>query len=115
MKSLQYSAIAMCIATALVTLAGCASSSDGLRNVGSAIGSKSGRVSVCKSGDTQVKSANQCLQDDAACYEINNGNWCTGERGNSCPAGSEALTAGTPCPQGKRCFRVGESLECTII
>ena len=77
-------------------------------------GSNVGRISQCKSGDQQISSSRQCLQDDAACYQLNNGDWCTGERGNTCPAGSIELPAGLACPAGKRCFSVGESLQCTI-
>lgn len=72
------------------------------------------RASICKSSDTMVDSSSQCLQDDAACYELSNGKWCTGERGNTCPAGSSPLPAGSACPPGKRCFHVGESLQCTV-
>ena len=72
------------------------------------------RVDQCKSGDQRVSSESACLQDDAACYRLASGDWCTGERGNTCPAGSNALPAGAPCPPGARCFRIGESLECTI-
>ncbi len=72
------------------------------------------RILACKSTDIQVASEGQCLQDDAACYQISSGQWCTGERGNVCPAGSQALTAGVTCPTGARCFRFSESLECVI-
>ena len=50
-----------------------------------------GRIQACKAGDQRVPSESACLQDDAACYALANGDWCTGERGNTCPAGSEAL------------------------
>jgi len=117
MNARHYSGTAFFLvaAIALIMLNGCASSNDGLGNIGSAIGSNSSRVSVCKTGDTQIASASQCLQDDAACYELSTGKWCTGERGNTCPAGSVALSTGAQCPPGKRCFSVGESLRCTII
>ena len=74
----------------------------------------SSRISECKINDTLISNSSQCLQDDAACYQLSNGQWCTGERGNSCPAGSVVVPEGIACPPGKRCFRVGESLECTI-
>ena len=101
---------------ACVILSACASSGSSLNNAGpGASGSGNGnRVSACKSTDTLVDDSSQCLQDDAACYELSNGKWCTGERGNVCPAGSVALPAGQACPPGHRCFQVGESLECTI-
>ncbi len=101
------------VIAACVLIGACASSGGSLGKAPRPSGN-GGHPEVCKSGDTQVGSASQCLQDDAACYELNNGKWCTGERGNTCPAGSSALPAGIPCAPGKRCFRVGESLECTI-
>ena len=100
------------IATAM-QLTACAS---GAGNPGASrsAGDPSERILACKSTDRQVDSQNQCLLDDAACYQISNGKWCTGERSNVCPAGSVALAVGEACPAGSRCFRVGESLECRI-
>ncbi len=72
------------------------------------------RITACKSGDTQIASRSQCLIDDAACYQLSNGGWCTGERGNSCPSGSNPLPAGGACPAGARCFALAESLSCYI-
>ncbi len=96
-----------------VVLSACASSgSTGSITAGTSDGAS--RISACKAGDTQIRNRNQCLQDDAACYQLSNEQWCTGERGNSCPAGSTALPAGVECPAGKRCFDVAESLRCTI-
>ncbi len=98
-------------------LSACASSGGSLNNAGlGASGSGNGsRISACKSTDTLVDNSSQCLQDDAACYELSNGKWCTGERGNVCPAGSVAVPPGQACPLGSPlCFHVGESLQCTI-
>jgi len=72
------------------------------------------RAAFCKSGDQQVKSASQCLQDDAACYQLTSGAWCTGERGLSCPTGSSEIAKGAPCPRGARCFEAGEGLSCAV-
>ena len=106
---------ALLAVVACLFLSACASSGDSLNKAGLGAGSTGSRVSVCKSTDTLVDDSSQCLQDDAACYELSNGKWCTGERGNTCPAGSVAVPAGQACPLGSRCFHVGESLECTII
>ena len=76
--------------------------------------SAAGKIQACKSGDTQVASASQCLQDDAACYQMAGGQWCTGERGNTCPAGSSPLPANAACPPGARCFDFSDSLRCAI-
>ncbi len=115
MMALQMRTVALALAAGAL-LSACASSGGSLNNAGIGQGSSgnSSRVSACKSTDTLVDDSSQCLQDDAACYELSNGKWCTGERGNVCPAGSAALPAGQACPPGHRCFRVGESLECTI-
>jgi len=73
-----------------------------------------GRIQVCRSGDTEVASEAECLQDDAACYALDNGRFCTGERGNVCPAGSSPIAAGSACPAGGNCIRISDSLECMI-
>lgn len=73
-----------------------------------------GKILACKSGDTQIDGASQCLQDDAACYQKSDGAWCTGPRGNVCPAGSTKIPEGTECPAGTRCFPISESLTCGI-
>lgn len=99
---------ARCAALAAALL-GVACAADGARPDGAA-----SPITRCKAGDLRVASEAACLQDDAACYELASGEWCTGERGNSCPAGSEALSAGAACPPGTRCFRVGESLTCAV-
>ncbi|NND89512.1 MAG: hypothetical protein HKN42_01510 [Granulosicoccus sp.] len=110
---MRHSIPALCLCA---WMTGCTSVGDTVPGTAVASGKAAGssRISECKSTDTQIDSSSQCLQDDAACYELRNGKWCTGERGNICPAGSVALPAGQPCPPGNRCFRVGESLECTI-
>lgn len=95
----------------VIVLAGCAS---GAGNPASSRDNSVSRILACKSTDRQVASEGQCLLDDAACYQISNGQWCTGPRGNVCPAGSFALGAGEACPAGSRCFTVGESLQCRI-
>jgi len=92
-----------------LTLASCATSDAGASSA--RIGSK---VQACRSGDQLVSSSRQCLQDGAACYELTNGQWCTGERGNTCPAGSAQLPLGAACPPGARCIAYGEGLTCAI-
>ncbi len=87
----------------------------GCSSVGNGADNRSGsRIQICKSGDKTISSAGQCLRDDAACYQISNGEWCTGERGNSCPSGATALPTGAVCPTGARCFRLSESLVCVV-
>ena len=93
-------------------LTACASSGGG--NDRGIVQTSTAKVLVCKRGDTMVDSSRQCLQDDAACYQISTGKWCTGERGNVCPAGSTEIAAGSACPAGSRCIPFGESLTCSI-
>jgi len=92
--------------------AGCATTGGGFGD--GAARNASSKVQVCKSGDEMVNSSTQCLQDAAACYELSNGKWCTGERGNTCPAGSSQIPEGTACPNGTRCIQFGEGLNCAI-
>lgn len=95
----------------LALLFGCASDGSDPYQTGSG---STARIKACRVGDTAVASASRCLQDDAACYQIANGGWCTGERGNQCPTGSTEISAGASCPRGTRCFDVGESKRCAI-
>ena len=104
---------ALALGAALALLGGCASDGDAPRG-GVGLGGDGGRVQQCRAGDTRVASEADCLRDDAACYALASGEFCTGERGNTCPAGSAALPAGAPCPPGARCFVIGESLTCTV-
>ncbi|MBX2835871.1 MAG: hypothetical protein KTR35_03380 [Gammaproteobacteria bacterium] len=96
----------------VLLLGGCAAS--GGNSIGSERSGAAGKVQACRTGDTMVSSSNQCLSDDAACYQIANGSWCTGERGNTCPTGSVAVPAGSVCPSNARCFNYGESLTCAV-
>ncbi|MEE9322788.1 MAG: hypothetical protein V3U76_20260 [Granulosicoccus sp.] len=93
----------------IVLLGACANSGSTLPNT-----APQGRIQACKSGDTEVASEADCLQDDAACYALDNGRFCTGERGNVCPAGSSPIAAGSACPAGGNCIRISDSLECMI-
>lgn len=77
-------------------------------------GRPTAEATVCLEGDTVVADSSRCLQDDAACYPLADGRWCTGGRVANCPAGSTALPAELPCPEGARCFAQSESLQCVI-
>ena len=103
----------LCIAGLMIfltlSLASCATT-----DAGSSTQRLGSKIQACKRGDQQVNSASQCLQDGAACYALSNGKFCTGERGNTCPAGSVEIPAGTGCPIGARCIKYGESLNCAI-
>lgn len=112
MRALQFCTLGLMI-TIAAAISGCAS--DEISGSGVARSSVGSKILACKAGDQQVQSSRQCLQDGAACYELNNGNWCTGERGNVCPAGSSEVPAGRSCPIGARCIQFGEDLNCAII
>ena len=109
-------AVAIAFAAASCVLIGGCAGGGGLAPDGGAgtARSNAGRVLQCKAGDTRVATEASCLQDDAACYALDDGGFCTGPRGNTCPAGSTAVPAGAACPPGARCFEIGESLTCTI-
>ena len=36
---------------------------------------------ACKPGEEVVDSQSACLQDDAVCYQLDDGRWCTGSSG----------------------------------
>lgn len=100
-------AVVTCLFAILISA--CASESGGGAEFGGGT-----RAEFCKSGDTPVASPSQCLQDDAACYQLTDNSWCTGERGLSCPTGSTPLAEGAECPRGARCFNVSESMRCVV-
>lgn len=66
----------------------------------------------CAETDRAVTSSAECLQDDAACYQLDAGGWCTGPRAATCPDDAQALPADALCPQMSKCFQVSESLRC---
>lgn len=98
----------------LLLLSACAASDAGDSQGGTFNANTAERIPACKSTDQLIASSQQCLQDDAACYQISSGQWCTGERGSSCPTGSSAIPADATCPSGSRCFQLSESLHCQI-
>ncbi len=100
--------LAVTLSVTAVLIAGCASAPSVNSTAASA------KIEACRAGDTSISGPNQCLQDDAACYQTRAGNWCTGERGVTCPAGSVQIPSGSACPAGMRCFEAGESLSCAI-
>ena len=100
------------IVTLALTVCACSTSPNNPNTAGD--NSLAGRVKVCRTGDTPINSSDACLQDDAACYQLRNGSWCTGPRGTQCPAGSEELPGGVQCPTGNRCFTISEGKNCAI-
>ena len=93
-----------------VVLLGCATGGGAPRS--GSPGGDAVRAEACKAGDEAIADRGACLLDDAACYQLVTGGWCTGPRGNTCPAGSSTVPAGQACPIGEVCFRMGESLTC---
>ncbi|WGL18046.1 hypothetical protein PVT68_07040 [Microbulbifer bruguierae] len=66
----------------------------------------------CLSDDIQVTTAGNCLMDDAVCYQLDTGAWCTAGRMPQCPAGSEMMEMDAPCPENGRCWIYSEGLRC---
>lgn len=66
----------------------------------------------CFSGDMQVATATSCLVDDAVCYQLDTGAWCTAGRAPQCPAGSSPMVLDAPCPEGGECRMYSEGLRC---
>jgi len=100
--------ILLIIVVTTLLLGSCASSD--ITSSSASVVSGDANATACKINDTRIQDSSQCLQDDAACYQLSNGQWCTGQRGALCPAGSSEVAAGMSCPIGKRCFRISESL-----
>ncbi len=109
LRQLMISGLLIVSTLLLVACAASDSDSQGGFNANSA-----DRITACKSTDRLIESSQQCLLDDAACYQISSGQWCTGERGTTCPTGSTSIPADAICPSGSRCFQVSESLHCQI-
>lgn len=107
---------AILIAASLLFLAGCNATTGGSDNIPSAAEANrpSAEATACLAGDRSVADSSLCLQDDAACYPVADGSWCTGGRASNCPMGSNPLPAELPCPEGARCFAQSESLQCVI-
>lgn len=101
--------MAIVLLTALASCASSGSSSEAGRG-----GFGSSPIQACKSGDQPIRTSANCLTDDAACYQISDGSWCTGERGGVCPSGSTKLPQGQACPAGGRCFSISDELTCAI-
>jgi len=100
----------ICSLVGSVLLLGCAAGGGATRS--GSPGDDAVRAEVCKAGDEAIADRGACLLDDAACYQLVTGGWCTGPRGNACPTGSTAVPAGLACPAGEVCFQMGESLTC---
>lgn len=98
----------------LALASSCASTGDGDSTSSGTRGGGFSSVQACKASDLAIKTSASCLSGDAACYQIADGSWCTGERGSLCPTGSTALTAGQTCPRGSRCFSISNELSCVI-
>lgn len=104
---------AVCLSSVWV-LSGCNATTGGGVSEASENAVRAIEATACLSGDHAVANSSLCLMDDAACYPIADGSWCTGPRTSTCPAGSEPLPAELPCPEGARCFAQSESLQCVI-
>ena len=96
----------------LAAVASCASSGDS--SVGGRGGFGASPIQVCKSGDQPIRTSASCLVDDAACYQLSDGSWCTGARDDACPTGSSKLPQGQACPAGGRCFSISDEFTCAI-
>jgi hypothetical protein len=65
----------------------------------------------CEDGEI-VDSSADCLQDDAFCYALEDGRYCTGPATPMCPGGSTPIDGEADCPDGSECFQYSESLRC---
>ncbi|MEL6178608.1 MAG: hypothetical protein AAFS10_06625 [Myxococcota bacterium] len=76
---------------------------------------------TCPEGQMQVADSSECLQDDAICYELSPGVWCTGPDGNgftcdsALSAYTEELSTIQSCTTDAECGQplTGTSCGCT--
>ena len=59
-----------------------------------------------------VSGPDRCLQDDAFCYPLADGRYCTGPSAPECPRNSTPIAKDAPCPERTECFELSESLRC---
>lgn len=59
-----------------------------------------------------IPGRDRCLQDDAFCYELSDGRWCTGSAVVECPAGNRSIPRDQPCKPGHVCWQFSESRRC---
>ncbi len=64
----------------------------------------------CADGEEEVSGPSECLQDDATCYELSAGVWCTGPDAPECPAGYHSVEG---CDlEDSSCYQHSEGLMC---
>jgi hypothetical protein len=63
----------------------------------------------CEPGDQAIASSSGCMVDDATCYQLADGSWCTGDRAPTCPDGFAMLPEGQRCDLGPDCVQPGEA------
>lgn len=59
-----------------------------------------------------VADRGRCLQDDAFCYPLGDGRYCTGPNAPQCPPNTAPIAKTAPCPERTHCFELSESLRC---
>ncbi|MGL6161498.1 hypothetical protein [Microbulbifer sp.] len=66
----------------------------------------------CLPGDTEVMAYSQCPVGEAACYQLDTGNWCTGISMAQCPGGSIPIAVDVQCPVAGSCWMHSSGLRC---
>ena len=59
-----------------------------------------------------VSGPERCLQDDAFCFPLADGRYCTGPSAPTCPPSSAPIAKDAPCPERTECFELSESVRC---
>lgn len=109
------------IALAASLLSGCAGFWNDLRGTPVDTGARATLAEMpafprnCLTGDRELAARSQCLAEDAACYQLDTGNWCTGLRERRCPRGSVPLELNAECPPGAECWIHSTSLSCRSV
>lgn len=70
----------------------------------------------CASGEMKVATQGECLQDDAVCYQIDDGSWCTGPASaqTTCESGDMPVATQGDCLQDDAaCYQLSDGSWCT--
>jgi hypothetical protein len=65
-------------------------------------------------GGGMVATSGQCIVDDGFCYQLSNGQYCTGSAAPQCPPGTDVIPI-TSCPENAYwCWPQGLAFACTL-
>lgn len=66
----------------------------------------------CLKGDVETPELAQCSAANPACYQLDNGLWCSGPGNSLCDQGEEQVPPGAQCPGDTGCWVDTPNLRC---